>query len=196
MRIGCYVQGATDEAFVRGLVERWCPHAEMAPGVFRGSSRISFRREIEKALWDLRDSKGCNLLVVLTDSDIDSWREVKRREWKRVPEDCRDMCVFGVAERNIECWLAVNRHELATELDCNAKDIPADDPSGFVKKRFGMGQRGADRETAKRRVVEFVAHAPLRSWIEGSESFDDFYKNARALAARRRCDMPNELEAR
>ena len=54
MKIGCYVQGAADEAFVHGLAERWCPDAELAEGKFRGSSRESFRREIEKALLDLR----------------------------------------------------------------------------------------------------------------------------------------------
>ena len=55
MKIGYYVQGAMDVAFVWGLARRWCPHAELAEPVMRGSSRESFRREIRKALLDLRD---------------------------------------------------------------------------------------------------------------------------------------------
>ena len=42
--------------------------AELAAGTFRGSSRESLRREIRKALLDLKDSKACDALVVLTDA--------------------------------------------------------------------------------------------------------------------------------
>ena len=195
MKIGYYVQGAADEAFVHGLAERWCPQAEMAPGKFRGSSKESFRREIEIALWDLRDDKRCDVLVVLTDSDVAAWREVKRREWNRVPNDCQHMCVFGVADRNIECWLAIDRHALARELGCNPADIPQDDPSGFVKRKFGLGERDFARQAARDRVRRFVAGAPVKVWIQNSDSFEDFYGDARRLAARTRCVMPNELES-
>lgn len=193
MKIGYYVQGTADEAFMHGLVDRWCPRASVAQGKFRGSSRESFRREIAKALRDLRDDKGCDVLVVLTDSDVNLWREVKKREWKRVPADCQHLCVFGVADRNIECWLAIDRPALAGELGCDPVEIPSDDPSGFVDRRFGLRQRDLHRENAKARVSRFVAQAPMKSWIQGSPSFEDFYKDARALAAQIRCDMPNEL---
>jgi hypothetical protein len=196
MKIGYYVQGAADEAFVHGLAARWCPDAALAQGRFRGSSRESFRREIAKALRDLRDDKRCDVLVVLTDSDVNPWREVKRREWDRVPTDCRHLCVFGVAERNIECWLAADPAALAEELECGVPGIPAGDPSGFVKRRFGMGERDANREAAKKRIGRFVEKAPLKAWIERSPSFNDFYNEARALAAQRRCTIPNELEQR
>ncbi len=194
MKIGYYVQGTADEAFVHGLAERWCPQAELAPGKFRGSSGISFRREIAGALWDLRDDKHCDVLVVLTDSDVNPWREVKQREWNRVPDDCQHMCIFGVAERNIECWLAADREALAEELDCKPDEIPTDDPSGFVKRRFGLGKRDVDRDAAKERVTRFVTRAPMKLWIEGSKSFEDFYRDARSLAAQTQCEIPNELE--
>jgi hypothetical protein len=195
MKIGYYVQGAADEAFVHGLAERWCPQAELAPGKFRGQSRESFRREIAKALWDLRDDKHCSVLVVLTDSDVNPWRDVKRREWDRVPADCQHLCVFGVAERNIECWLVTDRRALADELGCTTEDIPNDDPSGFVKRRFGLGERGVARDDAKQRIADFVSRAPLRNWIASSDSFRALYDDARALAARIGCEMPNEREA-
>ncbi|HBO42769.1 MAG TPA: hypothetical protein DD670_02285 [Planctomycetaceae bacterium] len=195
MRIGYYVQGAADEAFVHGLAKRWCPQAELAQGKFRGRSRESHRREIKNALIDLRDNHRCDVLVVLTDSDTASWREVKQREWKRVPKECEDLTVFGVAERNIECWLAIDRHMLASELGCDPNDIPSEDPSGFVKRCLGIGERDTMRDEAKRRIQDFMATPPrLKTWIEGSPSFKDFYNDIRLLGSRRGCQIVNELD--
>ncbi len=193
MKIGFYVQGDMDEAIVRGLAARWCPEAELAEGRFRGSSRISFRREIRKSLRDLRDAKACDVLVVLTDADAGHWREVKTRESARVPDDCRHMTVFGVADRNAECWLAIDRGALAAVLQCGVEDIPDGDPSGFVKRSFGLTDR-ATREAARARVRDYVAHAELKSWIDGSDSFEEFYGDARRLARRTACPFPNERE--
>jgi hypothetical protein len=196
MKIGYFVQGTADEAFVHGLAARWCPDAELAQGKFRGSSGESFRREVAKALRDLREDKRCDVLVVLTDCDVAPWREVKRREWARIPSDCQDFCLFGVADRNIECWLAADPTALAVELECQPAEIPEGDPSGFVKRRFGLGERDADREAGKRRLSAFVRKTRLKRWINVSESFEAFYKDARALAARSGCAIPNELEKR
>ncbi|MFI5378563.1 MAG: hypothetical protein ACHRHE_04645 [Tepidisphaerales bacterium] len=194
MKIGYYVQGAMDVAFVCGLAQRWCPRAELAEPVMRGSSKETFRREIRKAMLDLRDAKGCDILVVLTDSDVNSWRDVKRQESAKVPDTCQHLCVFGVAERNIECWLSIDRQQLAAQLDCGPDDIPMDDPSGFVKRRFGMGERDEQRQAAKERVRDFVATANLKAWIDGSDSFGDFYEEARRLAVQVDCDMVNERD--
>ncbi len=194
MRIGYVVQGDADEAVVRGLVDRWCQTAESVRGMFRGQSGESLRRELPKALHALRDQMQCDLLVVLTDADNDRWQDVKRREWTRVPADCQDICLFGVADRNIECWLAADRNALSEELGCSETDIPREDPSGFVKRRFGLGQRDDSRENAKQRIARFVAAAPLKNWISNAPSFNDFYQSARALAGQRRCEIPNELQ--
>ena len=162
MRIGYYVQGDTDEAMVQGLAGRWCPGAEVAAGQFRGRSRESFRREIQKSLLDLTDDKECDVVVILTDADANPWRDVKRREVARIPAECEHLTVFGVADRNIECWLAINRETLATELECAVDDIPIDDPSDFIKRRFGLSHRDK-KEAGKERVGNYVAHAPLKS---------------------------------
>lgn len=194
VRIGYYVQGDTDEAVVWGLVRRWCPAANLAAGTFRGSSRESFRREIRKSLLDLCDDKECDIVVVLTDADGNPWRQVKTRESAKIPADFAHLTVFGVADRNIESWLAVNREALAVALQCAVKDIPNDDPANFIKRRLGLSDR-ATRKAAKKRVRNYVFQAPLKSWIEGSKSFEDFYRDARSLAQRLQCEFPNELES-
>ena len=191
MRIGYCVQGGADEAVVRGLADRWCPGAELAAGTFRGSSGESLRREIRTALLDLKDSKACDALVVLTDADANRWRDVKQREWGKVPDDCRHLTLFGVADRNVECWLAADPGALAAELGCRAEEIPKDDPSTFVKQRFGFTGRDR-REAAKEQVREYVARAPLKSWIGASDSFADFHDDARRLARQTGCAVPNE----
>lgn len=195
MKIGYYVQGDADEAVVRGLARRWCPEAALAPGRFRGSSRESFRRELRKSLMDLAGHKACDIVVVLTDADVNPWREVRRREAARIPESYRHVTVFGVADRNIEWWLAVDRNALAQELGCGVEDIPRDEPhlSSFVKRRFGLTDRDT-REDAKERLCAYVRQASLRPWIRDSDSFGAFYDEARRWAAQNGCSLPNELE--
>lgn len=193
MKLGYYVQGGMDEAVVQGLANRWCPDSELAEGRFRGSSGESFRREIRKSLIDLKDDKKCDFLVVLTDADTNRWRDVKRREWAKVPDDYRHLTLFGVADRNIECWLAIDRAALAHEIGCGVGEIPAGDPSGFIKRRFRLSGRNRAQD-AQERVRDFVARVSLRPWIEGSDSFNDFYGDARRLAVRIGCPFPNELE--
>ena len=104
------------------------------------------------------------------------------------------MCILGVAERNIECWLAANRAALATEFGCPPDEIPADDPSGFVKRRFGLTGRDPGREVAKDRVKQFILTVSIKRWIEESESFAAFYDDARTLSAQLKCDLPNERD--
>ena len=196
MRIGCYVQGGMDKAVVRGLAKRWCPGAELAETRFRGSSRESFRREIRKSLLDLKDGKECDVLVVLTDADANPWRTVKRRESSRIPTDCGHLTLFGVADRNIECWLAIDRGALANELGCRVEDIPVPpkDPSDFVKGGFERRARSRGQDVQEC-VSDYVKQAPLRPWIEESRSFATFYEDARRLALRTGCPFPNEREA-
>ena len=194
MKIGYYVQGDADEAVVWGLRKRWCPGAELEEGRFRGASKESFRREIAKSMMDLKSDKRCDIIVVLTDADTNPWRVVKGREWAKIPEDCQHLTLFGVADRNIECWLAIDRGALARELECSEEDIPEPDPSNFVKRRFGLTDRDA-KDDAKARICDYVAQASLRMWIEGSDSFEDFYEDARRWAARNECSIPNERES-
>ena len=172
-----YVQGDADEAVIRGLAGRWCPHVELAGGKFRGSSRESYRRELKKTLVDLYDDKECDILVVLTDGDNNRWQDVKREELQRIPEVYQHVTLLGVADRNVECWLAADRAALADELECDVDDIPHADPSGFVKRRFGLSNRVTKPE-GKQRIIDYVRGASLRVWIHGSSSFSATEKYA------------------
>ncbi len=195
MKIGYYVQGDTDEAVVKGLAKRWCPDAELVKGPFRGTTRVALKRELRMALsMDLKDDKGCDILVFFTDADANRWQDVKRHESDRIPEDCRYLTLLGVADRNIECWLAIDRGALARELQCQVNDIPTDDPSDFIKRHFGLTGRDT-KQDAKARICDYVAQASLKTWIEREDSFEDFYEQARRWATRNECSIPNERES-
>lgn len=196
MKIGYYVQGTVDEAFVKGLAKRkrYCPDATMEQGRFRGRSGTSLRREIRQALLDLKEDKGCDYMVVLTDADDAEWRDIYNREWNKVPEDCKHITVFGVANRNIECWLSIDRPALAAELGCKAEDIPADNPSGFVKRKFGVGSRGTERQVGEKRIEKFVSEVSFYHWLRNCKSFEHFWDQIYTLSKQANCSIPNERE--
>lgn len=194
MKIGYFVQGDADEAFVKGIVKRYCENAILEEGKFRGSSKQRLIVELPKAL-EVLHIKNCDYLIVLTDSDNAEWREVYKRELKRIPIEYQHFTVFGVAERNIECWLGIDKQAIASELGCNVNEIPNDDPSGFVKRKFGINHRDEMKEDGKNRIKDFVASAVLYNWIKNSDSFNHFWDQMYQLSKNHQdCKIPNEAE--
>ena len=64
----------------------------------------------------------------------DLWREIKQRESEHVPVEYRHMTVYGVADRNIECWLAADRDYLAQRLAISQNALDVDDPKGILER--------------------------------------------------------------
>ena len=194
MKIGYFVQGLADEAFIIGIVTKYCPDAIFEKGVFRGSSHTSLKRELRKGLLDL-DSKYCDYFIVLTDSDNEVWQTIYNNEKKKIPAELYHKTIFGVADRNIECWLAIDKHALASELGCNINEIPNDDPSGFVKRKFGINLRDEMKEEGKQKIINFVLKVEFFNWINNSDSFkhfwDQIYQKSKFHPS---CEIPNEAE--
>jgi len=104
MSIGYSVEGATDRAFLTGLQRRWCPDAILIEGAFRGTSGVSLRRDLPRICQELAH-KGAQVFVFLTDANKQDWRQMKQRESQLIPVEYQDLALYGVADRNIECWL-------------------------------------------------------------------------------------------
>jgi hypothetical protein len=196
MKIGYFTEGRrADEAFIQGLAKRWCPEADLEPPLrCRGRSGETLRRELRIQVLYFREEKDCDVIVVLTDSDEFSWREKRDKESMLIPEQYRHLTVYGVAERNIECWLALDREGLGKELGCRPEDIPKDDPSGFISRKFKLSERNEGREEAKSKLADFVARSDLKKWIQNSPSFKAFYEDVRDLSQQKNCGIRNELE--
>lgn len=191
MRIGYSVEGSTDVAFVKGLCQRqgWCPNAQLVLGSFRGKMGRRRRIEIPSICKELRH-KGADVMVLLTDANDRNWREVKRAEQGWIPLEYADITLVGVADRNIECWIAADADYLAGKIGVRSEDLQVADPKGVFERALGITT--FDKKEAK--IAAIVKDAPLRNWLSQSESFADFYDDARDLSQRQGCSIPNERE--
>ena len=191
MTIGFAVQGSTDRAFVLGLQKRWCPDARLVEGAFRGSTGLSLRRELAKICDDLFCHKGCDVLVFISDADVNDWREVQRREVAKLPANMRGFAIYGMADRNIECWLCADPGYVANVTNRNAQDFAVNDPKGVFQSAMQITRD----EKRDQEIVNFVVNAPLRQWLVNSRSFEDFFDQMWAVSKQRECSIEN-LRAR
>jgi len=191
MKIGYAVEGSVDRAFLRGLRDRWCPGAELVEGHFRGSTKMSQRREIKKICLELT-YRGADYVVFLTDSDRDDWRAIRNREFGRVPDEHQHLVVYGVPEQNIEDWLRADPVALAEAMELVEHDVRnTTDPKGLLHSILPR-----DEEERESKIALFVRHAPLDAWLKSSPSFERFYEDIRDIAQQSAtCDIPNERDA-
>ena len=189
MSIGYSVEGATDRGLLEGLRRRWCPDATLIEGSFRGTSRISLRRDIPRICREL-DHRGASVIVFLTDANEQDWRQVKQRESEFVPMEFRHIMLYGVADRNIECWLRADRDYLAQQLNMSPEALNVPDPKSAIEQALGI--TGYDRKEEE--IASIVRDAPLRNWLRWSPSFETFYEDARTLSRQQGCLIPNERE--
>ena len=193
MKIGYAVQGSTDRAFLHGLKERWCEDAEMIEGAFRGSTGLSLRRELAKICDDLFWQKSCDVIVFLSDADVADWRAVQRSEVEKLPDELRPWAVYGMADRNIECWLCADPQYIAQETGRAAEDFAVDDPKGAFASALQVS-RDDKRESE---ITQLVCNAPaevLQRWLRNSRSFEDFYDQLLTVSRQRECDLENLRE--
>jgi len=189
MTIGFSVQGSTDRAVIKGLHRRWCRQADLVEGRFRGSTRLSLRREYNK-ICDEFVERGVQVMIFLTDSDGEPWRDVHRNERSKFPEVHRDIAVHGVADRNIEAWVCADPEWLARETAVAPDDFRCEDPKAAFERALGIDRDDRREETIERLVFE----APLERWLRNS-SFENFYEQLRDMSQRLGCAVENLREA-
>lgn len=165
MKIGYSIEGSTDRAFLKGLRRRWCPHAELVEGRFRGRSGLSQRREVPKTCLEL-NSKGVNVIVFLRDANDEDWRQVLRDDRARCPPEYEHLAVFGVCDRNIECWLCADASWLAKRTGKNEETFKLEDPKSAFEKAVDF--------SSEDEIARLVEEAPIGNWLR-NRSFEAFY---------------------
>jgi hypothetical protein len=185
VRIGLIPEGTTDKALLEGLRERWCVGAQTVVIAYRGTR--CKRRDYPKICEDAR-LKGVDVLVILTDSNNRTWHEVRDEERAAVPQALPLEVLIGVCERNVECWICADADHVAKAAQCDPFRLRATDPKGPFQSALGVSKY----DTQEDRIREIVTGAPLKTWISVSPSFRAFYKDARALANRLLCAIPDE----
>ena len=189
MRIGYCVEGSADRAVLCGLNQRWCSRAELLEGRFRGTTGLSQRREIPKVCIELV-SKGAEFVVFLRDANDEDWRAVLRA----YEGDCRVehqyLAIFGVCDRNVECWLCADADWIARETGHQPDEFRVSDP----KKVFetAMYITGFDRKEEE--IAAMVLRAPLKNWLS-NRSFEEFYERVREKSKATGCEIENLRES-
>jgi len=189
MKIGYCVEGSTDRAVLCGLKCRWCPRAVLIEGTLRGTSGLSQRREIPKACVELV-AKGAEVIIFLRDADNEDWREVLKADEERCRPEHRHLTVFGVCDRNIECWLCGDADWIARETGHQASEFRVSDPKGAFAK--AMRLTGFDRKEAE--ISLLVQRAPLKNWLS-NRSFDEFYGRVWIKSKEIGCKIENLRES-
>jgi hypothetical protein len=185
MKIGYSVEGSTDRAIITGLRDRWCPQAELVEGRFRGQTHTSRHREIPKICLEL-SSKSADLIVFLTDANVNPWREVQKGDSDKCHPQFKHLSVFGVCLRNAECWLATDPGHLASVSGRNEVDFRVPDPKSIVESAFGV--TGTDKQEPT--IAKFVSTAPLHHWLS-NPSFKDFFDQLRQKSKELGCKIEN-----
>jgi hypothetical protein len=138
-------------------------------GRFRGTSGISQRREIPSTCRELA-SKGADLIIFLRDANTENWREVLRADCGRCPSEHSHLTVFGVCDRNVECWICADAAWIANETNRQPADFRVADPKSVFEK--SMGSTARDRK--EKEIADLIREAPLGNWLT-NRSFEDFY---------------------
>lgn len=184
MKIGYCVEGSFDRAILEGLRNRWCPHAELVEGRFRGNFP---RSQIPKECRTL-SLKGADLIIFLRDANREDWRTVLQADRAKCPPDYEHKVIFGVCDRNAEWWLAADLDYLANQVEKPRNEFKHDDPSPAIKAAFGSSV--FSRPEAEPLVAQFVAKAPLANWLSNG-SFKNFYDQARQKSKELGCLIEN-----
>ena len=186
MRIGYCVEGSTDRGLLEGLRQRWCPSAEFVEGKFRGMFR---RREIPKACLELQQ-KGVDLIIMLRDANNEDWRDVQKGDGECCSPDFAHLAIFGVCDRNVECWLTADPEYASAATGSPAETFRVPDPKGAFESAFQISS--LDRKEP--RIAEYARNAPLQNWLR-NRSFEDFYDQLWRKSKEMNCSLEN-LRAR
>lgn len=183
-------QGPNDIGFIAGLRDRLGCAAKLVRARRRGNKYIA-KHEAKKIVVGLMGERF-DLIIRLTDSDAEDWRQVQRVETDNWPDQVRSQLVCGVAEGTIEVWLALSRGYLEKQFGIPANEIlPRSALIGRVKAALRKSVPAGDYAD---RIRHFVADAPkevMRQWLTDA-SFRDFYVQCRDAAIRDR-DCKNQV---
>ncbi len=111
------------------------------------------------------------MIVFLRDSNTEGWREVLKSDEARCQAEHSHIVVFGVCDRNIECWLCCDAQLIANQTGKNPQDFQIEDPKGVFESALGITRT----EKKEEEIANFVEHAPLQNWLV-NKSFENFYE--------------------
>jgi hypothetical protein len=188
MKIGYCVEGSTDRAVLHGLRQRWCPHVVLIEGRFRGTSGERQRREIPRVCAELMD-RGAKVIIFLRDANNESWREVLKADEERCRADHKHLTIFGVCDRNVECWLCADADWIAKGTGRQPNEFRVADPKDLFEEAIGITRLDKKEEE----IAAMVEQARLKNWLS-NPSFEEFYERIWRKSKERGCRIENLRE--
>lgn len=151
---------------------------------------MSQRREIPNVCRELR-LKGADLIVFMRDANAENWRDVVDVDNGRCLPEHQHLSVFGVCDRNVECWLCADAQWVAREVGRTAEEFKVDDPKGVFES--AMQVITTDRKEPE--IAALVGRAPLHRWLR-NRSFEHFYDELWLKSKEHGCQIENLRESR
>ncbi len=129
-------------------------------------------------------------MVFLRDANNDSWREVLKKDEETCRPEHKHLAVFGVCDRNIECWICADSEWIAKRTGRSPSEFQGEDP----KKAFESAMGISSRDRKEEQIASIVQWAPLRNWMKSNSSFEDFYGHLWLKSKELGCSIENLCE--
>jgi hypothetical protein len=89
-------------------------------------------------------AKGVELIVFLRDANNEDWRDVLEADEERCRSGHKHLTIFGVCDRNVECWLCADPDWIAHETQRQPTEFRVENPKDVFQEAIGI--RGSDKE--------------------------------------------------
>ena len=196
MRLVLFGEDNAHFAVLEGLRRRFCPEASAVRGGIRMPLGPGAKRRLRQAFVVHQSDGEVTLGLLLVDADDEGWAARARGQHQRMPEELRDLLAVGVPDRDVECWLAADPHDLAAKVGGDEQAMLRARQQDLKALVHGAFRQAADREGVGLYdlMASFVESAELREWFEQT-SFEEFWHECQALARRVECELPPRGDA-
>lgn len=200
--IGIIAEDKVQKAVARGFIERWCKGANIYDSYQISGSKIyprqSYRSNssassISSIVEICFLNHSCDYVVILKDAD-ETGHNVALQQLRPGVSNRIDYVLLAIPDRNIECWLALDRHGVAELCRCSEESIPSTNPAAFIKGRLKSREDAESGWNIQNEISNYTKLVSLRSWLADA-SFKRFYSDVRAAASRRGCLIPDEYDS-
>jgi hypothetical protein len=130
------------------------------------------------------------MIVFLRDANDEDWRAVLKGDQSRCRQEHKHLTVFGVCERNVECWFCSDADWIAKRMSKPTSDFRTDDPKRVFNEAMGISTFDKKEEE----IVDLIQDAPLQNWLNNC-SFEEFYNQLWQKSKELGCSIEN-LRAR
>lgn len=130
------------------------------------------------------------MIIFLRDVNNENWREVLKADEARCRAEHKHLTIFGVCDRNVECWLCADADWIAKETGHQPNEFCVADPKDPFEEAMGITRLDKKEEE----IAAMVRRAPLKNWFS-NRSFKEVYERVWDKSKERGCQIENLRES-